>query len=91
LGITEKGIGTSMEHYDDVVEVSGMTVEEMTVLCLEAFGKTWKSQLARELGVYNSTVNRWVTGYTPISVKNARAIRDACRQRLANKTSVSAA
>lgn len=61
-----------------------MTVEEMTVLCHSAFGKTWKSQLARELGVYNSTVNRWITGHTPISIKNARAIRDACRQRILN-------
>jgi DNA-binding transcriptional regulator YdaS (Cro superfamily) len=61
-----------------------MTVEEMTALCHSAFGKTWKSQLARELGVYNSTVNRWITGHTPISIKNARAIRDACRQRLAD-------
>lgn len=87
FGFNNEGNSVVVDYTESGVE---MTVEEMTRLCVEAFGKTWKSQLARELGVYNSTINRWCTGFTPISLKNARAIRDACRQRLLTKTSTAA-
>ncbi len=52
-----------------------MTPQELTKLGEQAFGRSWKSILATELGVYVSTVNRWVTGFTPISRKNEHAIR----------------
>lgn len=52
-----------------------MTCEEMEQICQSLFGKSWKSKLAREMGVYVSTVNRWATGFTPISKKNELAIR----------------
>jgi plasmid maintenance system antidote protein VapI len=51
-----------------------MTGEELVELGQELFGKGWKSRLATEMGVYVSTVNRWINGETPISKKNALAL-----------------
>jgi DNA-binding transcriptional regulator YdaS (Cro superfamily) len=57
--------------------------EEFVALAESAYGRSWKSSLARDLGVYLSTINRWANGFTPISQKNAICIRSLCeKQRL---------
>lgn len=59
-----------------------MTTEELIALGEKVFGKSWKAQLAQGLGVYLSTINRWATGYTPISRKNERAILSLAEEHL---------
>lgn len=59
-----------------------MTANEFIRLAEKVFGKSWKAQVAQGLGVYASTINRWATGFTPISRKNERAILSLCEEQL---------
>jgi plasmid maintenance system antidote protein VapI len=53
-----------------------MTGEELVELGQAMYqAKGWKSRLATDMGVYVSTVNRWINGQTPISKKNELALR----------------
>lgn len=52
-----------------------MTSEELVQAGEAAFGHQWKNVFVKELEVTISTVNRWVSGYTPISRVNELAIK----------------
>ncbi len=68
-----------------------MTSDELNELGQKVFGKSWKSQLARKLGVNVSTVNRWTSDYTPISLKNEIAILTICETHLKTNGDAAAA
>jgi hypothetical protein len=43
-----------------------MTVEEFRAVGIALFGYGWQSKLARELGIADRTVRKWVSGETPL-------------------------
>ena len=45
-------------------------------------GWGWQTRLAEELGVDASTVRRWISGASPISLQTTVAIRGLVRQKL---------